>query len=153
MEAVMEVTSTWLENLKELKKKAGITTKAIAEQTNLPEKTIIRIFQGDTHDPRVDTIRRVVSVLGGSLDDLFAESGAVIGDRKLLALQEERDAIKAELATATAELAIAKNSNAALKAENDLLQLKLMHKEEIIAHKEKIIALYSQVDKMREEHH
>lgn len=143
----------WLDNLKELKNRSGKSTKYIAEKTNMPEKTIIRIFSGDTKDPRIDTISRIVFVLDGSLDEIFAESGAVIGDHGLSALQAENAALSAELAVVSSELVVAKNSNIALQAEKDLLQLKLAHKEEIIAHKEQIIALYSQVGKMREEHH
>ena len=141
----------WLDNLKELKKKTGMSSKLIAEKTNLPERTITRIFSGDTEDPRVDTVRRIVVVLGGSLDDIFAESGAVIGDRNLANLQAEVDQLTVELSSVTAELSVLKNTNTALLAEMDLLRLKLDHKEEIIAHKEKIIALYNQYDKLHAE--
>ena len=136
----------WLDNLKELKKRTGMTTKAIAMRANLPDKTIENILDGTVKNPRIDTIRQIISALGGSLDDVFAESGAVIGDTKLAKLQEERDNLAIDLATERAE-------NAKLRTEVQMLQLKLEHKEEIIAHKEKIIGLYSQVDKMREEHH
>ena len=64
----------WLDNLKDLKRKAGMSAKQIAEKTNLPERTVTRIFSGDTDNPYVDTLRRIVAVLGGSLDDIFAES-------------------------------------------------------------------------------
>lgn len=125
----------WRDNLKELKKRTGMTTKAIAVRANLPEKTIENILDGTVKNPRIDTIRQIISALGGSLDDVFAESGAVIGDTKLAKLQEERDNLAIDLATERAE-------NAKLRTEVQMLQLKLEHKEEIIAHKDKIIALY-----------
>ena len=81
----------WLDNLKELKKKTTMTTKQIAEKSNLPERTVARIFSGDTDAPRVDTLRQIVAVLGGSLDDLFAESGSVVANTDLIALQSEYD--------------------------------------------------------------
>jgi transcriptional regulator with XRE-family HTH domain len=138
----------WFDNLKELKKKAGLTSKQIAEMTNLPERTVVRIFSGETNDPRIDTVRRIVSAVGGSLDDIFAESGAVIGDQNLAALQAEVERLTVELASVTTELLVIKNTNSALSAEADLLRLKLDHKEEIIAHKEKIISLYGQQEKI-----
>lgn len=141
----------WLDNLKELKAKTTMTTRQIAEKANLPEKTVIRILQGTTSDPRVDTVRRMVSAMGGSFDDIFAESGAIIGDQKLASLQEELCQVTVELSVANSELAIIKNTNAALMAEIELLRQQLNHKDELLAHKEKIISLYSQVDKLREE--
>ena len=136
----------WLDNLKELKKRTGMTAKAIAKQANLPDATVENVLAGTVKNPRIDTIRQIVTALGGSLDEIFAESGAVIGDQKLSKLQEERDALIIEISKERAE-------NAKLSTEVQLLQLKLEHKDEIISHKEQIIALYSQVGKMREEHH
>lgn len=46
----------WLDNLKELKKRTGMSTKQIADKTNLPERTVTRIFGGDTDNPYVDTL-------------------------------------------------------------------------------------------------
>ena len=130
----------WLDNLKELKKAKGMTAKQIAEKTNLPERTVNRIFSGDTDNPYVDTLRRIVAVLGGSLDDLFAESKIIVGDQGLAALQEEVnkltaeiERLKTEIALLTTENNILKDKNVTLSAEIDLLRLKLEHKEEIIA--------------------
>lgn len=130
----------WLDNLKELKKKTGMSVKQISEKTNLPERTVTRIFAGDTDNPYVDTLHRIVTVLGGSLDDILADTKVVVGDHDLVTLQEnvdvvtaERDLITAERDLITAENAALKSQVAALTAENELLRLKLSHKEEIIA--------------------
>ena len=125
----------WLDNLKELKKRTGMTTKAIAMRANLPDKTIENILNGTVKNPRIDTIRQIISALGGSLDDVFAESGAVIGDTKLAKLQEERDNLAIDLAGERAE-------NSKLRTEIQILTLKLEHKDEILLHKDKIIAMY-----------
>ena len=125
----------WLDNLKELKKRTGMTTKAIAMRANLPEKTIENILDGTVKNPRIDTIRQIISALGGSLDDVFAESGAVIGDAKLAKLQEERDNLAIDLAGERAE-------NAKLRTDIQILTLKLEHKDEILLHKDKIIAMH-----------
>ena len=122
----------WLDNLKELKRAKGMTSKQIAEKTNLPERTVVRIFSGDTDNPYVDTLRRIVAVLDGSLDDLFAESKIVVGNKDLATLQQEVDKINAELAIANAENVVLKDKVGVLTAENDILRMKLELKEEII---------------------
>lgn len=123
----------WLENLKELKAKKGMSSKQIAELTKLPEKTVSRIFSGDTDSPYVDTLHRIVSVLGGSLDGILADTKTVVGDENLATLQTEVERIAAENSMLTAENAMLKDKVAVLTAEADLLRMKLEHKEELLA--------------------
>lgn len=123
----------WLDNLKELKKKAGMSAKQIAEQTSLPERTVNRILSGDTDNPYVDTLHRIVTALGGSLDDILADTKVVVGEESLVTLQENVEVVSAERDYISAENAILKDKVAALTAENDMLKIKLKHKEEIIA--------------------
>ena len=94
----------WLDNLKELKKNKGMTAKQIADATKIPESTIKRIFAGDTVDPYVSTIHRIVTVLGGSLDNILADTNAVLAPEKVIEVKEtakvaeaERDLVLAEL--------------------------------------------------------
>jgi transcriptional regulator with XRE-family HTH domain len=123
----------WLDKLKELKKAKGLSSKQIAEITNLPERTVSRIFSGDTDDPYASTLRSIVIALDGSLDDIFAETSAVVGTKKLKDIQADYDALKAEYDILAAEYAVLKDKVTALTSENDILRLKLEHKEEIIA--------------------
>lgn len=130
----------WLDNLKELKKERCVTSKVIAEKTGIPERTVVRIFSGDTPNPYVDTLHRIVTFLGGSLDDILADTKAVVGGKSLATLQEENDTlanentqINNEMALLQAELSVLKDKVVVLSAENDLLKMKLEHKEEIIA--------------------
>ena len=123
----------WLDNLKNLKKQSGMSAKQIAEKTNLPERTVSRIFSGDTENPYMDTLRRIVDVLGGSLDDLFVESKVRVANTDLIALQAEYDQLQAEASDLRAENVRLKDKNASLKAEIDRLRLTIEHKEEIIA--------------------
>jgi transcriptional regulator with XRE-family HTH domain len=117
-----------------------MTSKQIADLTKLPERTVIRIFSGDTDNPYADTLHRIVVALGGSLDDILAGTKVVVGGQDLVELQEtvdevaaERDCVTAERDLVIAESAALKSQVAALTAENELLRLKLAHKEEIIA--------------------
>jgi transcriptional regulator with XRE-family HTH domain len=123
----------WLDNLKELKKEKGMSAKQIAEKTNLPERTVTRIFSGDTDNPYVDTLHRIVSVLGGSLDDILADTKLVVGEKNLVVLQDNVDVATAERDLIAAENAILKDKVAALTTENEMLKMQLKHKEEIIA--------------------
>lgn len=123
----------WLDNLKELKRKTGMSTKHIADMTNLPERTVARIFSGDTDNPYVDTLRRIVAVLGGSLDDLFAESKTMVANTDLVSLQTEYDKLLNDVSVLQAENVVLKDKLVSLEAENDRLRLTLAHKEEIIS--------------------
>lgn len=123
----------WLDNIKELKKAKGMSSKQISEKTNLPERTVSRIFSGDTDNPYVDTLHRIVTVLGGSLDDILADTKVVVGDKNLATLQESVDVVTAERDLLKAENAILKDNVATLTAEINMLKMQLMHKEEIIA--------------------
>lgn len=123
----------WLDNLKELKKTKGMSVKQIAEKTNLPERTVTRIFSGDTDNPYVDTLHRIVTVLGGSLDDILADTKMVVGEQSLATLQENVDVVTAERDLIIAENAILKGKVDALTAENEMLKMEIKHKDEIIA--------------------
>lgn len=123
----------WLDNIKELKKQKGMSVKQIADMTNLPERTVNRIFSGETDNPYVDTLHRIVTVLGGSLDDILADTKVVVGEENLATLQESVGVATAERDLIAAENSILKEKVAALTSENEMLKLKLMHKEELLA--------------------
>lgn len=123
----------WLDNLKELKKKTGMSVKQIAEATNLPERTVNRIFSGDTDNPYVDTLHRIVTALGSSLDEVLADTKVVLGTQNLATLQASIDTVIAERDLLLAENTILKDKVNTLTAENEMLKMQLMHKEEIIA--------------------
>ena len=115
-----------IERLKEWKSEKNVTTKQIAEGTNLPDKTISRIYSGKTPNPSIDTMRRIANYFGKSLDDLFAEVPFVIGSKDLRTLQEELDAAKLENVALQAKVT-------ELTTEIALLKERLEHKEEIIS--------------------
>ncbi len=123
----------WLDNLKELKKEKGMSAKQIADKTNLPERTVNRILSGDTDNPYVDTLHRIVTVLGGSLDDILADTKVVVATESLVEVKENANVVEAERDLITAENAILKDKVAALTAEVDMLKREIKHKEEIIA--------------------
>lgn len=123
----------WLDNLKELKKAKGMSSKQIAEMTGLPERTVIRIFSGDTDSPYVDTLHRIVSVLGGSLDSILADTKTVVATESIVELKENVDVTTAQLDLIAVENEMLKTKNAALTTEIELLKKELAHKEELLA--------------------
>ena len=133
--------NVWLDNLKELRKAKGNPSyKKIHEDTGVPERTITRIFSGETDNPYIDTVHRLALYFGSSLDGVLADTKLVVGNKDLVALQEdldavtaERDLIIAERDLVMAENVILKDKVVALSAENDLLKIQLTHKDEIIA--------------------
>lgn len=123
----------WLDNLKELKKAKGMTTKQIADATKIPESTIKRIFAGDTDDPYVSTIHRIVIALGGSLDHVLADTNAVLSTESLVEAKENANVAEAERDLTLVENEMLKAKNAALITENELLKKELQHKDELLA--------------------
>ncbi len=123
----------WLDNLKELKKAKGMTSKQIADITKIPESTIKRIFSGDTSDPYVTTIHRIVIALGGSLDHILADTNAVLSTESIVELKETVEVIEAEQGCMAIENEMLKAKVDALTTEIEILKRELAHKEELLA--------------------
>ena len=130
----------WLEIIRERRAELGYSYKYIAVEGKTPERTVTRIFSGETKYPSVDTLYRIANVLGLSLDDILADSKSVVGNKNYIALQEENtnltnevERLNAELVLVRAENSVNKDKIGTLSAENEILRLKLEHKEEIIA--------------------
>ena len=123
----------WLDNLKELKKSKGMTSKQLAEVTKIPESTIKRIFSGETEDPYISTIHRIVIALGGSLDHILADTNAVLAQESLVEVKGTVSVAEAERDLVAAENAILKGKVDTLTAENEMLKMEIKHKDEIIA--------------------
>ena len=123
----------WLENLIEMKKRTNLSSKQIADKTNLPERTIKRIFSGDTDNPYVDTLHRIVTALGGTLDDIFVDTKVVVATEKLVEVKEVVEVVEAEKDLMLAELEMLRAKTAAQEMEIMLLKKDLQHKDELLA--------------------
>ena len=142
---------SWKENLIALKDKTGKSFKQIEDATQIPERTLARIFSLKKEDIKrghsISTIIPIVNFLGGSLDDIFADTNAIVGCKSFIEMQEkikslidEKETLKNEIATIKAERDFAVADNAILKdeiktlsAKIDLLNMQLAYKDEIIA--------------------
>ena len=138
--SIPEGAEQWLINLIELKNKVGKSSKQIADEENLAEKSVCNVFLGKVKNPGVDLIRRIIHSLGGHWSEIFGESGAVIGGQDLATLQSEVDRLTEEVALLTSALNLANTSLSdqkdkinTLETENKILSLKLEYDEKIIA--------------------
>ena len=126
----------WLDNLKAIRKEKGDPSfRKIAEAcgNNPPERTIARIFKGETESPYVNTIDRIAKALDSTLEDVFADTKVVVSNEKLADVQEKSEVVSAENDILAAENKVLKDKVSTLTAEVDLLKMQLAHKEEIIA--------------------
>ena len=68
---------TFLERLRLLKDKSGMTTKQIAEKCDIPESTVTRIFTGKTPNPTIITVLAMTKAMGGTAADIFDDNAQV----------------------------------------------------------------------------
>jgi len=68
----------WLDKLRAMKERSGLTVREIAQRSQLPEATLEKLFAGATKDPRLGTVSRLVHFFGCTLDELddFSDGGA-----------------------------------------------------------------------------
>lgn len=123
----------WLENLKDLKKKTGMSTKQIADKSNLPERTVARIFSGETDHPYADTLDLIVKAMGYALGDIFADTKVIVATDELVDIKDSVGVVEAERDLTLVENEMLKTKNAALETEIELLKKEIQHKDEIIA--------------------
>lgn len=130
----------WLDRIKNRRKELGYTIKQISQEAKLPERTVSRIFSGETLSPCVDTLYSIAVVLDLSLDELLTDSTSVVSSKSYALLQAENtelanevERLNSELALISAEHSVLKDKVGVLTTENDILRLKLEHKEEIIS--------------------
>ena len=126
----------WLENLKELKKRTGMSVKQIADKTNLPERTVNRIFSGETDHPYADTLDIIVKALGGDLGDIFADTKVIVATDELVGIQQSVEVVEAQR-----DLIIVKNDMLEAKVTALTTDIELLKKE--LAHKDELLALHN----------
>ena len=123
----------WLLNLNDYRVRIDMPLREVAEKSMESEKQVHRIFSGESKNPGVESVRKIIRAMGASINEIFEESGAVIGGQDLVSLQSKVDQLDAENALIRAENNILKAKADSLSAENDLLRLKLEHKDELLA--------------------
>lgn len=65
-----KVRYMWLEAIRIMKSKSGLTTSEIAAKSGIPEPTLEKLFAGKVKDPKLPTMQKLVHFFGYTLDDL-----------------------------------------------------------------------------------
>ena len=73
----------FLERLRALKDKSGMTTKQIADKSGIPESTITRIFSGKTPNPTVISVMDIIRAMEGKASDVFDDNAQVNTEPKV----------------------------------------------------------------------
>lgn len=77
------------ERLKALQTKAGVSCAEWSNLSDVSEPTLRKILSGETPDPRFETLVKLVTPLGGSLDDLVGpKKGSEIENNAVIVLKE-----------------------------------------------------------------
>ena len=100
----------WLNKLREFKQESNMTYKEIADDSGIALTTIEKLFGGRTHDPKLNMITRIVTVLGHTTAELVSEVESVVTlsdfEKDLLfnirlldkgGIERVRDTIKSEI--------------------------------------------------------
>ena len=124
----------WHERLNELRKMNGNPSyRKIATALNMSEKTVTRTFTDTSKTCYINTVYPIIKYLGGSLDDIFGDTGAMIGSKGYAELQEKVSILTAQFDVIVAENNILKDKVVTLTSELDLAKKELQHKDELLA--------------------
>jgi transcriptional regulator with XRE-family HTH domain len=136
----------WLENLKELKKKTEMSSKQIADKSRLPERTVARIFSGETDHPRIDTLGLIADAMGVTLRDIFADTNVIVATETLTEVKEVAEIVEAERDEVTIKNEMLEAKVNALTMEIELLKSQLQHKDELLSvHKQYLAIIKSNI--------
>ena len=123
----------WRDNLKELRKRSGLTIQQIAIKADLSESTVHRMFMEGESMPLASNLYRAVKAMGGSLDDILGDTCAFVVSPNIVEARENADVVEAEIDIVRSENKTLEAKVAALEMENELLKKELLHKEELLA--------------------
>lgn len=109
------------DSLKALQTKAGVTCAEWSNLSTVPETTIRKVLSGESPDPRFDTIFKLVSSVGGSMDDVVgAKKEAEIENNAVLVLKE---AYESRIEALRERIADLKERNSAAERDKRMLTL------------------------------
>ena len=79
-----------IERLRALKDKSGMTSKEIAEKSNVPESTVTRILSGKTENPTIITVMAMTKAMGGTSADIFDDDAQIIPSANVIVSDAEK---------------------------------------------------------------
>lgn len=138
----------WLDNLKEMKKKSGMTSQQIADKSRIPLRTINRIFAGESDHPYADTLDLIVKAMGDyDLGDLFSDTNVVIATESIVEVKEVVEELEAEQDTLLSDNQALRDELIAKEAELQALRDELARRES--QHKDELIELVKYFTKIK----
>ncbi len=138
----------WLDNLKEMKKKSGMTSQQIADKSRIPLRTINRIFAGESDHPYADTLDLIVKAMGDyDLGDLFSDTNVVIATESIVEVKEVVEELEAEQNTLLSDNQALRDELIAKEAELQALRDELARRES--QHKDELIELVKYFTKIK----
>ena len=124
----------WRDKLVQIRHEHGSPSyKKIATDLHMSERTIVRIFTGDGESCLIETIQPILKYFGVSWNEVFDDTGAVVGTSTYAELQKTVEELTAKNGILTAENGILKDKVSAQDSELVLLKMQLKYQEEIIA--------------------
>ena len=120
---------TMLANLKALKEKKDIRSKQIAAIADISDRSVSRVFSGETDDPGIYIFSKILYALGGTWADVAGESGG----KNLAELLANEEKLTAELDRLQKEYAALQQLNNSMELELNLLRQEVKHKDELLA--------------------
>ena len=79
--------------LNTLKAKGNFSWSDLSNLSGIPDATIRKIFSGETADPRFETVAKLVTAMGGSLDELIKGNKEEVADMNaIIAIKEVYEA-------------------------------------------------------------
>lgn len=91
--------------LNALKSKGKFSWNDLSSLSGLPDATIRKVFSGETADPRLETVVKLVTAMGGSMDEMV--SGAKKENVEMNAIMTIKEVYEArihDIKTSSAEL-------------------------------------------------
>ena len=87
-----------------LKNKGNFSWSELSSLSGLPDATIRKIFSGETADPRLETVVKLVTAMGGSMDELInGEKGEKVEMNAIMAMKEVYEARIADIKESASE--------------------------------------------------
>ena len=121
----------WLDKLNAMKKSTNTKTKTLADAIHRSERTVGRMLAGEAGID-MSELQTMVSVMGGTLDDIFDGSDMRLPRPEVETLKKQIETLTEENARLTTENANLRAQIEALDRENEKLLLTLAHKEELL---------------------
>ena len=121
----------YLNKLNEMKKRTNTRTKTLADAVHRSERTVGRMLAGEAGID-MSELQTMVSVMGGTLDDIFDGSDMRLPRPEVDTLKKQIEALTEENARLTSENADLRAQVSALDRENERILLTLAHKEELL---------------------